>query len=281
MTENREFKSDVFSMLMEDKRNALQVYNALNGSNHTDPELVEIHTLEKGISLSVRNDAAFIIDMELSIYEHQSSFNPNMPLRSLIYFTTVLKSIIRNRDLFSSQTITIPTPHFAVFYNGIKDRPEREILKLSTAYAKKTESPELELSCVVYNINPNKDTGLLKQCSILDEYTKFVETVRKYENENIETPIEDAIDYCIQNHILEVFLTERRMEVLKAMTIDMTFERREGLIRKEEREYAKTELNNLYGWLFEQNRTDDVQKAAKDPEFLATLFDEYNNKSKV
>lgn len=241
MTENREFKSDVFSMLMEDKRNALQVYNALNGSSHEDPEIVEMHTLEKGISLSVRNDAAFIIDMELNIYEHQSSFNANMPLRSLIYFITVVKGLVKNRDLFSSRMITIPTPHFAVFYNGTKDRPEREVLRLSEAYAKSTDKPELELCCTVYNINPDKDNGLLKQCKVLEEYTQFVEIVRKCEHDDEEAPVEMAIDHCIRNHILEDFLRERRAEVLKAMTIDMTFERREELIREEEREEGRKE----------------------------------------
>ena len=241
MTENREYKSDVFSMLMEDKRNALQVYNALNGSSHEDPEIVEMYTLEKGISLSVRNDAAFIIDMELNIYEHQSSFNANMPLRSLIYFITVVKGLVKNRDLFSSRMITIPTPHFAVFYNGTKDRPEREVLRLSEAYAKSTDKPELELYCTVYNINPDKDNGLLKQCKVLGEYTQFVEIVRKYEHDDEEAPVEMAIDHCIKNHILEDFLRERRAEVLKAMTIDMTFEKREELIREEEREEGRRE----------------------------------------
>ena len=241
MTENREYKSDVFSMLMEDKSNALQVYNALNGSSHEDPDLVEIHTLEKGISLSMRNDAAFIIDMELSIYEHQSSYNPNMPLRALIYFTTILKGLLRNRDLYSPHTITIPTPHFAVFYNGLRDRPEMETMRLSAAYAKPAEEPELELICTLYNINPDKESGLLKRCTVLEEYTRFVEIVRKFELESEESPIEKAIDYCISNHILESFLLKRRAEVLKAMTIDMTFERREGLIREEEREYGRAE----------------------------------------
>ncbi len=241
MAENREYKSDVFSMLMEDKRNALQVYNALNGSTHDDPDMVEMCTLEKGISLSVRNDAAFIIDMELNIYEHQSSFNVNMPLRALIYFITVIKGLVKNRDLFSSRMITMPTPHFAIFYNGPKDRPEREELKLSDAYAKPSDKPELELCCTVYNINPDKDNGLLSHCRVLDEYTQFVETVRKYEHDGEETPIEDAIDYCIGNHILEEFLKERRTEVLKAMTIDMTFERREELMREEEREEGRKE----------------------------------------
>ena len=165
------------------------------------------------------------------------------------------------------------------------------MLKLSASYAKPTDEPELELVCTVHNINPNKDTGLLKRCTVLDEYTRFVEIVRKYEKDNDETPIENAIDYCVRNHILEEFLKERRAEVLKAMTIDMTFERREGLIREEEREYGRAEgrkegrtegreeeradINNLYAWLFSQNRTADVQRATTDPEYLDTLMDEY------
>ena len=80
MAGNREYKSDVFSMLMEDKTNALEVYNALNDTSYDDPELVEMHTLDKGVSLSVRNDAAFVVDASLSIYEHQSTVCPNMPL---------------------------------------------------------------------------------------------------------------------------------------------------------------------------------------------------------
>ena len=283
MTENREFKSDVFSMLMEDKRNALQVYNALNGSSHEDPEMVEMHTLEKGISLSVRNDAAFIIDMELNIYEHQSSYNTNMPLRALIYFTTILKGIVKNKDLFSGHTITIPTPHFAVFYNGLKDRPEREVLKLSASYAKPTDQPELELVCTVYNINPNKDKGLLKRCSVLDEYTKFVEIVRHFERENEENPVEKAIDHCIENHILEVFLRDRRSEMLKAMTIDMTFERREELIREEEREFGRAEgrTEERQNTEREKKRADDAEARADDAEARADDAEAKLNKTEA
>ena len=78
MTENREYKSDVFSMLMEDKANALEVYNALNGSSYDDPDQIEIVTLQNAISLSIRNDAAFIVDTDINFYEHQSSFNPKL-----------------------------------------------------------------------------------------------------------------------------------------------------------------------------------------------------------
>ena len=242
MNENREFKSDVFSMLMEDKANALEVYNVLNGSSYEDPEQVEFVNLEKGISLSVRNDAAFIVDTDISIYEHQSSYNPNMPLRSLVYFVDIINEhVIKDRDLFSRHTIKIPMPHFAVFYNGTANRPEKEILKLSDSYNKPTDEPELELICTVYNINRGKGDGLLGRCKVLEGYTAFVEKVREYKVEDAENPIERAIDYCISNHILEEFFRKRKAEVLKAMTIDMTFERREGLIRAEEREYGRAE----------------------------------------
>ena len=111
-------------------------------------------------------------------------------------------------------------------------------MKLSASYEKQTEPPELELVCTVYNINPEKDEELLKKCKVLGGYTAFVEEVRKNEAKGIENPIEQAIEYCIRHHILERFFIERKGEVLNAMTIDMTFERREVLIRQEEREYG-------------------------------------------
>ncbi|MCR5672521.1 MAG: hypothetical protein K6F87_02265 [Lachnospiraceae bacterium] len=241
MAENREYRSDVFSMLMEDKNNALQVYNALNGSSYADPEQVEIVSLRSGISLSIRNDAAFIVDMNLNIYEHQSSYNPNMPIRSLVYFAEYLREMIKNKDLLGSRLIKIPTPHFAVFYNGPADRPEREVLRLSASYEKPTDKPELELICTMYNINPDKDREMLSKCRVLYEYTQFVETVRRFEEEDPETSVHKSVDYCISHHILEEFLQDHRAEVEKAMTIDMTFERREVLIREEERAEGREE----------------------------------------
>ena len=241
MTENREVKSDVFSMLMEDKKNALEVYNALNGSNYKDVELVELKTLEKGISLTIRNDAAFIIGMNLNIYEHQSTYNPNMPLRHLIYIAEIIKGMVKNRDMYGDSKILIPTPKFVVFYNGRRNRPGKEILKLSNLYQKPTDSPEMELICTVYNINPGKSEGLLDNCSVLNEYTMFIEKIKEYEALGSGNPIEPAIDWCIENHILEDFLRLRGPEVLKAMTLDMTFEHREEIMRREAAEEAKAQ----------------------------------------
>ncbi len=245
MTENREYKSDVFAMLMEDKENALAVYNTLNGSAYDDPDLLEIVNLEHGISMSVRNDAAFIVDTDINIYEHQSTYNPNMPLRSLIYYATIIQKRVKNRDILGSRIIKIPTPHFAVFYNGTSDKPDREVMRLSDAYEGSVKCYELDLTCTIYNINPDKGKELLEKCRILGEYTEFIEIIRKYESEGIEEPIDKAISHCIDNHILEKFLKNHGAEVKKSMAIDMTFERREEIIRQEERAEGANMLARL------------------------------------
>lgn len=237
MAGNREYKSDVFSMLMEDPINALELYNAMNGSDYTDPKMVEMCRLDGGISLSVRNDAAFILDMRLSIYEHQSTVCPNMPLRSFIYLSTILKRMIRNRNIYGRSLVKIPTPQFAIFYNGEEEQPEQYELKLSDAFERPVENPELELRCTVYNINCGRNKELLEKCSFLREYMIFVDYVRSYLAEDdlmdLEYAIDRAIERCMRENVLRDFLVERRSEVVKAMTLDYTFERQLLLEREE------------------------------------------------
>lgn len=238
--ENREYRSDVFSMLMKRTDYALDVYNALNNSEYTDPELIELKTLEHGISLTIRNDAAFIIKADLNIYEHQSTYNPNMPLRSLIYFTDIIKELLKGKDLYGNKLINIPRPQFVVFYNGAKERPEVEIQRLSDAY-EHDENVSLELICTAYNINPNKNDGLKKKSYVLDGYTIFVEKVKENIANKDEYAVSHAIKYCIENNILKDFFEQMKDEVLRAMTIDMTFERRIELTAKESYDDGKQE----------------------------------------
>ena len=238
MKENREYKSDVFSMLMENKSYALEVYNALNHSDYRNPEEVEIIRLERGISLSIRNDASFLIDMNMSFYEHQSTYNPNMPLRSAIYYVNALEDWLRrkNLDLFSRKRIQIPTPHFVVFYNGTEKRPEYEEMRLSEAFCHKTDEPGIEVRCRVYNINPDNNRPLKERSAVLEGYTYFVEKVRTYQkgNMSLEEAVDRAIEDCIENHVLEDFVRDRKDEVKKMTHLDYTWEKREQMIRKEE-----------------------------------------------
>lgn len=239
MAGNREYKSDVFSMLMEDKGNALQIYNALNNSSYRDPNLVEICTLDRGVSLSVRNDAAFVLDANLSIYEHQSTVCPNMPVRCLIYFTSIIGRILKDHNIYGKTMIRIPTPKFAIFYNGAEEQPEQYDLKLSNAFERPVEDPELELTCRVYNINQGRNRELLDKCPMLKEYMIFVDYVREYhrkeEYDNLETAINMAIDRCIEEGVLRQFLIENRLEVVKVTQLDYTFDRQIELEREDAR----------------------------------------------
>ncbi len=238
MAENREYKSDVFSMLLEEPEYALDVYNVLNGTDYDNPEEVKIFLLEKGVSLSIRNDASFIIFQNLNLYEHQSMYNPNVPLRNLIYLVNLLKKLIHNRDLYGKRLVKIPTPRFAVFYNGTEARPEVEELRLSDAFEHQNGQPEVELICKVYNINKGMNTELLHSSKVLQGYMYFVEKVRYYEKKCAELTegINRAIDDCIKEGILEKFFREHRTEVIKVANLDYTWERREQLIRAEEYE---------------------------------------------
>ena len=245
MAGNREYKSDVFGMLMEEPEYALEVYNALNHSDYRDSGLVEVCNLEKGISLSVRNDAAFILDMNLNVYEHESTVCPNMPLRALIYVTNILEQWVKNRNIYGKRLVKIPTPRFAVFYNGTEEQPEQYKLKLSDAYANPMEEPELELVCTVYNINTGKNHKLLSECSVLRQYMTFVNYVReymgKYPEKDLGKAINKAIDRCIKEDVLREFLIRHRGEVTKVTQLDYTFDRRIELEREEAREEAREE----------------------------------------
>lgn len=150
---HRNYKDTMFRMIFREKKNLLSLYNALNKTMYTDVENLEITTLENAVYMNYKNDISFVFDFELILYEHQSTVNPNMPLRDLLYVSRVIQNRIREENLYGSKQIQIPTPRFVIFYNGMDTQPEQQVLKLSDAYEKKQDKTELELSVTVYNIN--------------------------------------------------------------------------------------------------------------------------------
>ena len=114
----RDHKDTLFRMIFSTRENLLSLYNAVNHSHYTDAKELEIVTLENAVYMNMKNDQAFLLDMQLNLYEHQSTWNPNMPLRFLIYVTKEYQMLIRNQTLYASTLVELPTPHFVVFYNG-------------------------------------------------------------------------------------------------------------------------------------------------------------------
>lgn len=241
MSGNREYRSDVFSLLFREKSRALELYNALNGSKYDDPEQVETVELGNGgISLSVRSDASFILGAELNIYEHQSTVCPNMPLRCLVYFTTIIHGRFWNRNIYGKTQFKIPTPRFVVFYNGTEDAPAQCRLKLSDAFENGVKEPELELTCQVYNINEGKNPELLTKSPTLKGYMYLVDLVQEFEEEtgyvDLAGAVELAVKQCIRENVLKDFLQEHYAEVIKMMQWDFTFEHQLEMEHEEGRE---------------------------------------------
>ena len=241
----REYKSSVFTMLEEEPKYALDTYNALNGTDYVDEAAITIQKLDGRVLLSMRNDASFLLDSFLNLYEHQSTYNPNMPLRQLLYFSDLMWEMIKKHgvDLYGSCRINIPTPKFVVFYNGLTKCPEKEVMKLSDLYEHKCEEYDLDLSCVVYNINPGYNEELKKKSKVISGYTTFVEKVRRYSVEaaSLEDAINRAMDECIEEDVLAEFFSRRREEVLRMEVLDFTFERRLELTARDSREEGREE----------------------------------------
>lgn len=280
MVGNREYKSDVFSMLMEEPGYALEVYNALNHSDYRDPNLVDVCNLERGISLSVRNDAAFVLDMNLSVYEHESTICPNMSLRALIYVTNILEQWVKKQNIYGRRLVKIPTPRFAVFYNGVEEQPERYQLKLSDAYANPMKEPELELTCTVYNINSGKNRKLLSECPVLEQYMVFVGYVREelemHPGKDLKKAIDKAIDRCIEEGVLREFLRKRREEVTKVTQLDYTFDRRLELEREDAR--AEERVNTEREKKAKEEERQRAELAEREVQKLRAELERYKRK---
>lgn len=228
------YKDTIFRMLFKEKENLLSLYNALNQTAYTDTDSLEITTLENAVYMNYRNDISFVFDLGLMLYEHQSTVNPNMPLRDLTYVTTVLQGRTRDKNLYGSTLIKIPAPRFVVFYNGTESQPEQQVLKLSDAYEKEQEQPELELIVTVYNINWGHNPALLDACRMLKEYAQYVNLVRTYAKEmDFPEAVECAVNYCIGNGILADFLSKNRAEAIAVCIFEYDEEKHIRLEREE------------------------------------------------
>ena len=222
MTEKKDnvtskFKDNVFCMLYRDKRNLLELYNALNNSAYTNVDDLQVTTLNGGSYMKYKNDASFLLCMSLYMFEQQSSKNPNMPLRFLHYVSDVFRELFSNSMLHRRSMIKIPVPHFVTFYNGLEKWVDKEgELKLSDMYEIPVDDPELELKVRVININ--EDVHILNKCKTLRDYMTFVNKVRfkmGAEGDDVRVAVTEAMDECIEEDILVDFFEQHREEVVE------------------------------------------------------------------
>lgn len=251
---NRTYKDSLFRMIFCEKQNLLQLYNALNGTNHDNIEDLEIVTLENAIYMNMKNDVAFLLSDRLSLYEHQSTYNPNMPLRDLFYICREYEKLVAQKSLYSSVKIQIPNPNFIVFYNGTAPLEECTILKLSDLYFHSEETPELELTVRMLNINKGYNDTIMKQCKLLSEYMQYVDKVRIYtEHLSIQEAVEKTVKECLDEGILVEFLDKYKREAIQVSIFEYDEEKELRLLRQAEREYALEQG-------FEQGKQQGIQQ---------------------
>ena len=237
---SRAYKDRLFRMIFKEKEEALKLYNAINQTNYQNPDDLTVTTLENAIYLGMKNDVSFVLYDILSLYEHQSTKNPNMCLRNLFYVSDVYSKLTVEENLFGSALIQIPEPRFIVFYNGTEEIPEKSEMKLSSMYKTDSGDPALELKTQVYNINLGCNQELMKSCKSLYEYAIFVDTVRTYRKDmRFREAIQKTVDQCVKDGILADFLKKNQAEVI-SMGL---YEYDEEKFIKAERKYAKEQ-----GW---------------------------------
>jgi hypothetical protein len=233
MDENREYKASVFSLLFSDPVILRELYSALEGVPLPPDVPITINTLEGALYMKRLNDLSFIVGEKLVILiEQQSTINPNMPLRLLMYIARVYEKIVETKDVYARGLIKIPRPEFIVLYNG-PDTCEpggftwdTQELKLSTAFEDASAlgvdistPPPLELSVVVYNINQGHNKATLQKSETLNGYSAFINKVREIDREldDLAAALKKAVEYCIDRNILKEFLESHASEVINML----------------------------------------------------------------
>ena len=318
-TINRNYKDSLFKIVFGDhKENALALYNAINETDYTDAEDLTVTTLDDVVYMSIKNDVAFIFDDTMNLYEHQSTYNPNMPLRGLEYFSTLYNNYIDKAKeghsvLYKSSLIHIPTPHYYVFYNGLKKQPAETILHLSEAYS---GYGDIEITAHVINVNKGENPQLAARCRPLSDFSEFVYRVRNNKRTGMDDDeaVKAAVDSCIKDGVLKSILQEDRNRVISSILTALTQEeidalheselndarekaisegleqgreegreqgREEGLEEgrkqglEEGREQALKQKDTLFKLMLKDERLDDYTKSVDDPDFYNKLLKEY------
>ena len=234
MPANAKYKDSVFSLLFSDPDLLRELYCALEGVTLPIDTPVTINTLNDVLFMDRINDISFEIGGKLVILiEHQSTINPNIPLRMLMYIARVYEKMIGDRNIYASKRISVPFAEFFVLYNGTAPCPDEQILKLTDLYEKPyslgllaKESPALELVVKVININHGRNAAIAGKCKALAWYSAFIAKVRELEKEygDRTAAVKRAVVYCRDHDILKEFLEKYGTEVLNMLMTEWRME---------------------------------------------------------
>ena len=216
---NKKYKDRLFCLLFgneEYKENILALYNALCNTSYTNTDDIQIYTIDDVIYIKMKNDVSILLDSFLYLWEQQSTYNPNMPIRGLMYFGKMYDRYISENHLniYGRTLIKIPTPRYTVLYNGMGEQPGSLQLKLSDSFINPDSSGNFEWTASMINLNDGKNDELLNHCQPLKDYMTLINKIRKNsETMDFEQAVDVAVTYCIEHDVLRAFLVKHRAEV--------------------------------------------------------------------
>lgn len=255
---NREYKDRLFKFIFgnpENRQWTLSLYNAINGTDYTDPNIIQYNTIDDAVYMGMHNDISFIVIAEMSLWEHQSTFNPNMPMRFLNYGNQLYEKYIATTDYYPySETLQkIPRPVCICFYNGTREEPDRKILRLSQAYE---GEGDIEVTVTMLNINHGKNKKLMEACEPLSEYAWLVDAVRRHQKEkmNLDVAVDASLDEMPENFVIRSFLLGNRAEVKNML---LTEYNQEKVMQKERQEGRKEERRDMAIKMIRANEPDE------------------------
>jgi hypothetical protein len=271
----RNYKDRLFIRLFHDRTVLLELYNALNGSAYSDADELIITTIDDAIYLGMKNDCSFIIGNYLNLYEHQSTFCPNMPIRGLFYIADVYQAYIAvmNLNLYGTAQIKLPTPKYVVFYNGEDKHDDVEYLRLSNAFD--GDGSCLEFTATMYNINQGHNQELMEKCDTLQGYSFLVMKIREFQayGMTLEEATDAACQYCIEHDILKNFLLKNRNEVRNVLLTEYNAKHQRKLDRRDARAEGRLE-GRTEGRSEERSESiERLLRKGKSPEEIHELLD--------
>ena len=244
---NRNRKDRLFRLAFQDRKDLLELYNAINRTSYDDPGQLEITTLTDAVFLGVKNDLSFIIATSMNLYEHQSTMCGNMPLRGLIYFSSLYQAYIKRHgyNLYCSSTICLPFPNYLIFYNGGTDEPDESEMLLSEAFQKpdKDVPPAVECRVKMLNINRGHNSELMKGCRRLWEYSEFIGYIQDNISNGltVREAVNKAMDTCQKLGILSDLLGRCRTEVLNMLLAEYNEKETLVYLRREQKQLGREE----------------------------------------
>ena len=246
---NRKHKDTLFRKIFgteEHKKYLLSLYNAVNHSDYSNLEDLQLVTLDDVLFVSMKNDVAFLFDCKINLYEHQSTLNPNMPLRGFMYMAKLWQNWIQKqqKNIYTKKLVKIPTPQYTVFYNGTEETEDRYELYLSDAFETVPKIGKYEWTAEVYNINIGKNKELMSHCKALWEYANFVQMVRIYYKESRDETeaIKKALEKAIEGKYLDGYFEKEREEVFMTTLLEVKQDIYENDLREEGRKEKEVEI---------------------------------------